>query len=76
MVSYSRARAEGLGLKGEAGMLARPERLVLLTLGLLLSEITLTALVVVLWILAIGANLTALRRIVYVWQQSKKDDNP
>jgi CDP-diacylglycerol--glycerol-3-phosphate 3-phosphatidyltransferase len=74
MVSYSRARAEGLGLKGEAGLLARPERLVLLTLGLLLSEVTLTALVIVLWILAIGANFTALRRLTYAWQQSRKDD--
>ncbi len=74
MVSYSRARAEGLGLKGEAGLLARPERLVLLTVGLLLSEVTLTALVVVLWILAIGANFTALRRLTYAWQQSRKDD--
>jgi CDP-diacylglycerol--glycerol-3-phosphate 3-phosphatidyltransferase len=73
MVSYSRARAEGLGLKGEAGLLARPERLVLLTLGLLLSEVTLTALVIVLWILAIGANFTALRRLTYAWQQSRKD---
>lgn len=76
MVSYTRARAEGLGLKGEAGLLARPERVVLLTLGLLLSEVSMTILVVVLWILAVGANLTALRRIFYVWQQSKKEDTP
>lgn len=76
MVSYTRARAEGLGLKGEAGLLARPERVVLLTLGLLLYEVTSTALLVILWILAIGANLTAVRRILYAWQQSKKADEP
>ena len=74
MVSYSRARAEGLGLKGDVGLLARPERIVILTLGLLLSEVTMTAIVVALGVLAIGANLTALRRLIYAWQQSRKDD--
>lgn len=73
MVSYTRARAEGVGFKGEVGLLARPERIVLLSLGLLITELTATALVVVLWIIAIGANLTAVRRIIYVWQQSKTD---
>ena len=71
LVSYTRAKAEGVGFKGEIGVFARPERLVLLTLGLLLSEISLTVLVVVLWILSIGANLTAIHRLVYAWQQSK-----
>lgn len=75
MVSYTRARAEGLGLKGDVGLLARPERVVILTLGLLLSGMSF-ALVVALWILSVGASLTALRRIIYVWQQSKKDNNP
>jgi len=75
MVSYTRARAEGLGLKGEVGLLARPERVVILTLGLFLSEVS-WALTVALWILSVGASLTALRRIIYVWQQSKKEDNP
>ncbi|MBM3132913.1 MAG: CDP-alcohol phosphatidyltransferase family protein, partial [Chloroflexi bacterium] len=71
MVSYARARAEGLGLKGEVGIFARPERIVLLALGLVLTEVSLTALTVVLWILAIGANLTAFQRLFYVWKQSR-----
>ena len=75
MVSYTRARAESLGLKGEVGLLARPERVVILTLGLLLSGIS-WALTVALWILAVGASLTAIRRIFYVWQQSKSEGNP
>ncbi|MDY6911307.1 MAG: CDP-alcohol phosphatidyltransferase family protein [Chloroflexota bacterium] len=74
MVSYTRARAEGLGLKCEVGLLARPERVALLALGLLLTEVSLTALLVILWIIAIGANLTALRRLHYCWQQSKDSD--
>ncbi len=71
MVSYARAKAEGMGFKGEKGFFARPERLVLLVVGLCLSEVSLTALVVVLWILAVGANLTAVHRLIYAWQQSK-----
>lgn len=71
MVSYARARAEGLGLKGEVGIFARPERIVLLALGLVLTEVSLTALTVVLWILAVGANLTAFHRLFYVWKQSR-----
>lgn len=72
LVSYTRAKAEGVGFKGEVGLFARPERLVLLTLGLFLSEVSLTSLVVVLWILAIGANLTAVHRLFYAWQQSRE----
>src|SRR5260370_22207847 len=34
MVSYAKARAEGLGLECKTGLLARPERVVILALGL------------------------------------------
>ena len=40
MVSYCRARAEGLGLDCEVGLLQRPERIVVLGIGLMLSELT------------------------------------
>lgn len=65
MVSYARARAEGLGLRGESGWLARPERLILLAVGLMLGLTTL-----VLWILAVLTNLTAIQRILFVWRQT------
>ena len=74
MVSYTRARAEAVGFKGEIGILARPERIVLLTAGLLLSAISSGALVVIIWILAVGTNFTAVRRILYAWQQSRGED--
>src|SRR6184192_3551385 len=35
MVSYTKARAEGLGLECKTGLLARPERVIILALGLL-----------------------------------------
>jgi CDP-diacylglycerol--glycerol-3-phosphate 3-phosphatidyltransferase len=73
MVSYTRARAEGLGLHGEVGWLPRPARLVLLASGLMLAAVpglawTLEAATAV---LAVLTNLTALQRGQYVWRQTR-----
>ena len=38
MVSYVRARAEGLGMKGTAGFATRPERVAVITVTLLFSQ--------------------------------------
>ena len=63
MVSYTRARAEGLNVECTAGLLQRPERVVLLIAGLLIPNL----LVPILWILAILSNFTALQRIYEVY---------
>ena len=73
MVSYVRARAEGLGLRSEVGLFTRPERVILLALGLLPSRISPVALLVVLWILAVGTMLTVLHRLIHAWRQMKDD---
>jgi len=73
MVSYVRARAEGLGLRSEVGLFARPERVILLALGLLLSRVSPVVLLVVLWILAVGTMLTVLHRLIHAWRQMKDD---
>lgn len=65
MISYARARAGALKIKNEVGILARPERLVLLAVGLLFQTVLLEP---VLWLLAIGTQITAVQRIVHVWQ--------
>ncbi len=62
MVSYSRARAEGLGVQGEVGWLPRPERILLLALALILHQYLLAP---GLWLLAVMTNFTALQRILY-----------
>lgn len=62
MVSYARARAEGLGVHGEVGWLPRPERIVLLAVGLIFHHYLLAP---VLWLLAVLTNYTALQRILY-----------
>src|SRR5436309_12328767 len=62
MVSYAKARAEGLGLECKTGLLARPERVIILALGLITGAVF-WALV----ILAVFSNVTAIERMVHVW---------
>ena len=64
-VSYIRARAQSLGITCEGGWFARPARSAVIVIGLLLGLIALMV-----WILAIGTNFTALQRIWIVWRQS------
>jgi CDP-diacylglycerol--glycerol-3-phosphate 3-phosphatidyltransferase len=73
MVSYTRARAEGLGVRCEIGWLQRPERFVLLGFGSIFSSIAVHLfggdhglLVVTVTLLAVLSNATAVQRIVYV----------
>jgi CDP-diacylglycerol--glycerol-3-phosphate 3-phosphatidyltransferase len=58
MVSYTRARAEGLGCGTKAGVFGRLERMVVLIAGLALGQLTATMAVV-----AVGAWLTAAARM-------------
>lgn len=66
MVSYARARAEGLGLDGKTGLMARPERVLLLAAGLIIGGAGL--LVWTLALLALTSTVTAVQRIVSVWR--------
>lgn len=70
LVSYIRARAEATGLKCQVGLFTRPERVIVLVLGLLFNQIT-YALVVALAIIAVLSFVTAAQRLIYVWQQTK-----
>ena len=63
MVSYVRARAEGLGVKGTAGFLTRPERIAITVVGLALGYP-----MAVLWILGVGTPLSAAWRFVDAWR--------
>jgi len=66
MVSYTRARAEGLGLRGEVGWLPRPERIILIGVALLFHQYLLAP---VLWLLAVLTNVTAAQRVLYAKKQ-------
>ena len=69
IVSYTRARAEGLGVECRVGLMQRTERIVLLIFGALLGSIPWIGsilLKIILIILAISTNCTAISRIFYV----------
>ncbi|HEV3125396.1 MAG TPA: CDP-alcohol phosphatidyltransferase family protein [Candidatus Dormibacteraeota bacterium] len=68
LVSYVRARAQSLGFVCDGGILARPERVVIICLGLLVSQLLLP----LLWVLAVLTNVTAVQRIWFVWRQSRQ----
>ena len=70
LVSYIRARAEALGLECTVGLFTRPERVVVLAFGLLLSQFA-YALIIALAIIAAFSFITVVQRLVYVWQQTK-----
>jgi len=67
MVSYAKARAEGLGLECKTGLLARPERVVILAIGLLTGTV-MWALV----LLAIFSHVTVIERIVHIKRVSRQ----
>jgi CDP-diacylglycerol--glycerol-3-phosphate 3-phosphatidyltransferase len=67
MVSYARARAEGVGLQAaEVGWFQRPERIVLLGVGLLFAPLSPYVLLAVVAALAILTTVTVLQRVVHV----------
>tara|TARA_B100000579_G_scaffold303519_1_gene253372 strand:- start:445 stop:1074 length:630 start_codon:yes stop_codon:yes gene_type:complete len=75
--SYCRAAAERLGVSQEGiGLIERPERWFVLGMGLLLGEImgnVETIITIVVAILAILGNLTALQRMLHFWSEAKDE---
>lgn len=65
LVSYIKARAEGVGFEAKVGILTRVERYLVLAPGLVFNIP-----VVALWIIAVLANFTALQRIYHVRSQA------
>lgn len=76
MVSYVRARAEGLGIECKVGLMQRPERVVVTAVVTILSGATGS-----LWftaggmlLIAVLANITAFWRVGYCYSVLKKDN--
>ena len=61
IISYAKARAEGLGEKCDTGLMERPERIILMAFGALTGWIF-----PVMWIMAILTHVTVIQRILYV----------
>lgn len=60
MVSYTKARAESIGIECNVGVMERPERMICLIAGAILDLLE-----PALWVLAVLANLTAVQRILF-----------
>ena len=69
LVSYIRARAEGLGLQCQVGLFTRAERVIVLAIGFLINQIFITLCILVFFIL-----ITVIQRLVYLLKQESKGD--
>lgn len=66
LVSYIKARAEGVGVACPVGIFTRAERIILLAVGLFLNQV-----IIVLGIIALLSLITAAQRLLYAWQQMR-----
>ncbi|MCX5717913.1 MAG: CDP-alcohol phosphatidyltransferase family protein [Nitrospirae bacterium] len=68
LISYARARAEGLGEECKTGIMERPERIILLIFALLTGWF-----MPILWIMFVLTHVTVLQRIYHAWQTMRKE---
>ena len=66
MVSYLRARGEGLGIRSDVGIMTRPERMAVLIVGMLVGH-----LLVPLGIILVLSTVTAGQRLHHLWRQTR-----
>lgn len=73
MVSYVRARAEGLGIECKVGLMQRPERVVVTALAAIITGLTsnLWWLIGGMALIAVLANITAFWRVAHCYKQLK-----
>jgi CDP-diacylglycerol--glycerol-3-phosphate 3-phosphatidyltransferase len=71
LVSYIRARAEGLGWQCQVGLFTRAERVIVLAIGLLVNQIFVHSVFVALCVLAVFVFITVIQRLVYLWKQAR-----
>ena len=69
LVSYARARAEALGLRGDVGLGSRAERVVVITTGLVFAPVHELVLPATMALLATTAWITVVQRILFVRKQ-------
>jgi CDP-diacylglycerol--glycerol-3-phosphate 3-phosphatidyltransferase len=77
LISYTRARAESIGIDAKVGVMQRPERIVLLSapqalFGLFWNGWVLIGIII---LLSVTAWITAVQRILYVYHATQKIDS-
>ena len=77
LVSYARARAEGIGLEANVGLAPRTERLVLIIAGLALAGLGFTPVLIGIIVLIAALTVaTVIQRIWHVWRLSQAATTP
>jgi CDP-diacylglycerol--glycerol-3-phosphate 3-phosphatidyltransferase len=71
LVSYIRARAEGVGWQCQVGLFTRAERVIVLAVGLLINRILVHGVFVALCVLAVFVFITVVQRLIYLWKQAR-----
>jgi len=71
LVSYIRARAEGLGWQCQVGLFTRAERVIVLAVGLLVNRIFVHSVFVALCVLAVFVFVTVVQRLAHLWKQAR-----
>lgn len=66
LVSYVKARAEGVGWECQVGLFTRAERVIVLALGLLINQVF-----IALCILTVFVFFTVVQRLIHLWKQAR-----
>ena len=74
MVSYLRARSEGLGIDCRVGVMTRPERVAVVGIGLIVGHWEPRVMLVILGAIAVLTAFTAVHRLIYTWRMLKSED--
>ena len=73
-VSYIRARAEALNIECKTGLMARPERIICLFIGLLVANWWSPMLEIIMGIIAVVTIITSIQRFLIVVRQISKNN--
>lgn len=74
MVSYLRARSEGLGIECKVGVMTRPERVAALGFGLIIGQWLPLVIPIVLAIIALLTFFTTAQRLFHTWRSLTRPD--
>lgn len=73
MVSYLRARSEGLGIDCKVGVMTRPERVAIIGIGLIISQLLPITMLVVLGLIAALTIFTSIQRLFHTWRSLQEE---
>ena len=74
MVSYLRARSEGLGIDCKVGVMTRPERVAIVGIGLIVGHWEPNVMLIVLGVISALTVFTAVHRLVHTWRMLESED--